>query len=250
MQLREKVFQDRKDAGRVLALTIQASEISCDCQDGIALGLPRGGVPVTYEVAHTLGLPLDIFIVRQLEVPGSEELAMGTVASDGTVAMNSAIIQELRISEEAIRAEVERAKLEIKRQENTYRNGRPPDRIDGRMAILVDDGLAERSGYAARCAGSAAQGAQGDCCGARQPQQIARATNSVTKWTNLFAREYRGRSPPCGPSFGISSRLQMKMSALCCQRPATIRKHCGQLKGASVLMARSRVGSQSNCLTI
>jgi putative phosphoribosyl transferase len=142
MQLREKVFQDRKDAGRVLALTIQASEISCDCQDGIVLGLPRGGVPVAYEVAHTLGLPLDIFVVRKLEVPGLEELAMGTVASDGTVAINSAIIQELRISEEAIRAELERAKLEIKRQENTYRNGRPPARIDGRMAILVDDGLA------------------------------------------------------------------------------------------------------------
>jgi putative phosphoribosyl transferase len=142
MQLREKVFQDRKDAGRVLALTIQASEISCDCQDGIVLGLPRGRVPVAYEVAHTLDLPLDIFVVRKLEVPGLEELAMGTVASDGTVTVNSAIIQELRISEEAIRAEVERAKLEIKRQENTYRNGRPPARIDGRMAILVDDGLA------------------------------------------------------------------------------------------------------------
>jgi putative phosphoribosyl transferase len=99
-------------------------------------------VPVAYEVAHTLGLPVDIFVVRKLEVPGLEELAMGTVASDGTVAMNSAIIQELRISEEAIRAEVERAKREIKRQENTYRNGRPPARIDGRMAILVDDGLA------------------------------------------------------------------------------------------------------------
>jgi putative phosphoribosyl transferase len=142
MRLREKVFRDRRAAGRVLAQTIQASEISCDCQDGIVLGLPRGGVPVAYEVAHTLGLPLDIFVVRKLEVPGLGELAMGMVASDGTVAINSAIVQELRISEEGIEAEVERAKLEIKRRENSYRNGRPPARIEGRMAILVDDGLA------------------------------------------------------------------------------------------------------------
>jgi putative phosphoribosyl transferase len=142
MRLRERAFQDRRDAGRVLARTIQASEISCDCQDGIVLGLPRGGVPVAYEVAHTLGLPLDIFVVRKLEVPSLGELAMGMVASDGTVAINSAIVQELHISEEAIEAEVERAKLEIERRENTYRNGRPPARIEGRMAILVDDGLA------------------------------------------------------------------------------------------------------------
>ena len=142
MRLRERAFQDRRDAGRVLARTIQASGISCDCQDGIVLGLPRGGVPVAYEVAHTLGLPLDIFVVRKLEVPSLGELAMGMVASDGTVAINSAIVQELHISEEAIEAEVERAKLEIERRENTYGNGRPPARIEGRMAILVDDGLA------------------------------------------------------------------------------------------------------------
>jgi predicted phosphoribosyltransferase len=142
MQLREKLFQDRRDAGRVLARTIQASEISCDCQDGVVLGLPRGGVPVAYEVARALGLPLDIFEVRKLEVPGLGELAMGAVASDGTVAINSQIIQEFRITEEAIEAEVERETLEIKRREGAYRDRHPPVRFEGRMAILVDDGLA------------------------------------------------------------------------------------------------------------
>ncbi len=142
MQLREKVFRDRREAGRVLARTIQASEISCDCQDGIVLGLPRGGVPVAYEVARALGLPLDIFVVRKLEVPGLEELAMGAVASDGTVTINSAIVEEFRIREEAIEAEIERETLEIKRRESAYRNGRPAARIEGRMVILVDDGLA------------------------------------------------------------------------------------------------------------
>jgi putative phosphoribosyl transferase len=191
-------------------------------------------------VAHTLGLPLDIFVVRKLEVPGLEELAMGTVASDGTVAINSAIIQKLRISEEAIEAEVERAKLEIKRQENTYRNGRPPARIEGRMAILVDDGLASGASMlpAVRALRPNAR---------KVIVAVPVAANSTcnelrNEVDSLFAREYRGRFTPCGASFGISSRLQMKMSALCCQRPATIRKHCGQLKGASVLMARSRMG--------
>ena len=142
MQLREKMFLDRRDAGRVLARTIQGSEISCDYQDGIVLALPRGGVPVAYEVARVLGLPMDIFVVRKLEVPGLGELAMGAVASDGTIAINSAIIEELRIPEEAIEAEIEREKLEIRRRESAYRNGRPPARIEGRAAILVDDGLA------------------------------------------------------------------------------------------------------------
>ena len=118
MRPRERAFQDRRDAGRVLARTIQASGISCDCQDGIVLGLPRGGVPVAYEVAHTLGLPLDIFVVRKLEVPSLGELAMGMVASDGTVAINSAIVQELHISEEAIEAEVEPLRDDLKRFRN------------------------------------------------------------------------------------------------------------------------------------
>jgi putative phosphoribosyl transferase len=135
-------FQDRRDAGRELARTILASAAGRDCQDGIVLGLPRGGVPVAYEVALALGLPLDIFVVRKLGVPGFGELAMGAVASDGTVATNEAIIHEFRISQEVIDATAERERRELERRERTYRNGRPPAQIKGRLVILVDDGLA------------------------------------------------------------------------------------------------------------
>jgi predicted phosphoribosyltransferase len=135
-------FQDRRDAGHVLARTILASAAGRDYHDGIVLGLPRGGVPVAYEVALALGIPLDIFIVRKLGVPGFGELAMGAVASDGTVAINEAIIHEFRISREVIDATAEREMREIERRERTYRNGRPPAQIQGRLVILVDDGLA------------------------------------------------------------------------------------------------------------
>jgi len=137
-----KEFEDRRDAGRVLARSFLSSEAARDAQDGIVLGLPRGGVPVAYEVARALDLPLDVFIVRKLGVPGFAELAMGAITTDGTVAMNQAVIQEFGITQDAIDAVVEREKLEIERRELAYRNGRPAARIEGRTAILVDDGVA------------------------------------------------------------------------------------------------------------
>ncbi len=137
-----KEFEDRRDAGRVLARSFLSSEAARDAQDGIVLGLPRGGVPVAYEVARALDLPLDVFIVRKLGVPDFAELAMGAITTDGTVAMNQAVIQEFGITQDAIDAVVEREKLEIERRELAYRNGRPAARIEGRTAILVDDGVA------------------------------------------------------------------------------------------------------------
>ncbi len=136
------MFEDRRDAGRALARSFRESEASRDAQDAIVLGLPRGGVPVAYEVAHALDLPLDVFIVRKLGVPGQGELAMGAIASDGTVAINLAVIEEFRIPQDAIGAAAEREKLEIERREVAYRNGRPPARIEGRAVIVVDDGVA------------------------------------------------------------------------------------------------------------
>jgi putative phosphoribosyl transferase len=138
----DKEFEDRRHAGRVLARSFLSSEAARDAQDGIVLGLPRGGVPVAYEVACALDLPLDVFIVRKLGVPGFAELAMGAIASDGTVAMNQAVIQEFGITQDAMDAVAEQEKLEMERRELAYRNGRPPARIEGRMAILVDDGVA------------------------------------------------------------------------------------------------------------
>jgi predicted phosphoribosyltransferase len=136
------VFQDRRDAGRILARSI---EISHDWVDAIVLGLPRGGVPVAFEVALELSLPMDILIVRKLGVPGQEELAMGAVASGGTVVINQLVVHELGISLETIEKAAERERLEIGRRERMYRDGRPSARIEGRTAILIDDGLATGS---------------------------------------------------------------------------------------------------------
>ena len=146
MPCQAELFQDRRDAGRVLARAIQdasqESDMARDWQDGIVLGLPRGGVPVAYEVARALDLPLDILVVRKLGVAGMEELAMGAVASDGTVAINAAVLNEFHIPPEVVDAAAQREKVEIERRERVYRNGRPPARIAGRLVILVDDGLA------------------------------------------------------------------------------------------------------------
>ena len=142
MFLRTEVFQDRKDAGRVLAQAILASGVWHDGQDGVVLGLPRGGVPVAYEVALALHLPLDIVAVRKLGVPGFAELAMGAVAADGVVALNAEIIHEFRIPEEVVDALAKEESQEVERRELAYRNGRLPEPTEGRLAILVDDGLA------------------------------------------------------------------------------------------------------------
>jgi predicted phosphoribosyltransferase len=135
----DMVFEDRRDAGRVLAQALQPLR---GRRDAIVLGLPRGGVPVAYEVACALDLPLDVFIVRKLGVPGQEELAMGAIASGGTVVINSAVVHEFAIPSEVLEAVTKRERLEIERREREYRDGRPPARIEGRTAILVDDGLA------------------------------------------------------------------------------------------------------------
>jgi putative phosphoribosyl transferase len=142
MFLRAELFEDRRDAGRVLGHTILASGVWRGGQDGIVLGLPRGGVPVAYEVALALHLPLDIVVVRKLGVPGFAELAMGAVAADGIVALNAAIIHEFRIPEEVVNAAAKQESQEVERRERAYRNGRPAEPTEGRLAILVDDGLA------------------------------------------------------------------------------------------------------------
>lgn len=140
--LSDMMFQDRRDAGRVLAQAIKASR---DWVDAIVLGLPRGGVPVAFEAAYELSLPLDILVVRKLGVPGQEELAMGAIASGGTVVINQIVVHELGISLETIEEVADQEKVEIERRELAYRDGRPPARIEGRTAILIDDGLATGS---------------------------------------------------------------------------------------------------------
>lgn len=133
------VFEDRRDAGRLLAEALQALR---GRSETIVLALPRGGVPVGFEVARALNLPLDIFIVRKLGVPGQEELAMGAIASGGTVVVNPNVIREFAVSRQVIETVAARESLEIERREREYRGGRSPARIEGRTVIVIDDGLA------------------------------------------------------------------------------------------------------------
>ena len=133
------MFRDRREAGTVLARDVAALP---ELEGGVVLGLPRGGVPVAYEVARACGLPLDVLLVRKLGVPGQEELAMGAIASGGIVVLNRRILHSVHISKETLCAAVERAKQEMERQEREFRGGRAAVQIEGRTVILVDDGLA------------------------------------------------------------------------------------------------------------
>lgn len=133
------IFKDRTVAGLALARLMKDSQ---NWEGSIVLGIPRGGVPVASEVARTLNLPLDIFMARKLGVPGCEELAMGAVASGGIVVVNEAVVQEFDISPETLEVAVQRELSDIERRERIYREERLPARIDGRTAIVIDDGLA------------------------------------------------------------------------------------------------------------
>jgi putative phosphoribosyl transferase len=134
-----RVFRDRTEAGRVLAEQLSAY---ADRPDVIVLALPRGGVPVGYEVAQGLHAPLDVFLVRKLGVPGHEELAMGAVATGGVRVLNEQVVRALHIPEQVIDAVARWELEELARRERLYRGDRPPPDVHGRTVILVDDGLA------------------------------------------------------------------------------------------------------------
>ncbi|GAB4249874.1 MAG: phosphoribosyltransferase [Thermoleophilia bacterium] len=142
MFLGGRQFADRAQAGRELAERLQQF---ADRQDVLVLALPRGGVPVAYEVARSLHVPLDVFIVRKLGVPGHEELAMGAVASGGTRVLNQEVLSYVRVPREEIELATRRELEEVERREKLYRGDRPPPKIEGRTVILVDDGLATGS---------------------------------------------------------------------------------------------------------
>jgi putative phosphoribosyl transferase len=135
-------FFDRADAGRQLAesLTQYAGR-----SDVVVLGLPRGGVPVAHEVARELRVPLDVFLVRKLGVPGRPELAMGAIAEGGVEVLNDDVIHGLTIPQTVVQQVAVRERLELDRRDALYRGGRPHLAIRGRIVILVDDGLATGS---------------------------------------------------------------------------------------------------------
>jgi predicted phosphoribosyltransferase len=131
-------FRDRREAGRFLALKLG----HLAGRDVVVLALPRGGVPVAYEIAKALEAPLDVFTVRKLGVPIYEELAMGAIASGGIRVLNEDVIRELDITQPMIDAVMAEEERELQRREAEYRCERDPLEVAGRLAILVDDGLA------------------------------------------------------------------------------------------------------------
>ena len=133
------LFRDRRDAGRALAARLGAY---AGRPDVAVLGLPRGGVPVAFEVARALRAPLDVFLVRKLGLPGNEERGFGAIASGGVRVLNEDMVRTLGLSQEVIEAVTAAELREFERRERAYRGDRPPVAVRGLTAILVDDGLA------------------------------------------------------------------------------------------------------------
>ncbi len=149
-------FQDRYEAGRRLA---EALGSSAGRSDVLVVALPRGGVPVGYEVARALGAPLDVMQVRKLGVPGHEELAMGAIASGGVRIVSEDVVEALRIPERVIATVAAAETQELERRERIYREGRLFPELRGRTVILVDDGLATGSTMRAAAAALRSMGA-------------------------------------------------------------------------------------------
>jgi putative phosphoribosyl transferase len=169
------IFQDRTEAGHLLASALRQY---AHRDDVIVLALPRGGVPVGFEVARELAAPLDVFIVRKLGVPGQEELAIGAIASGGKRVLNSDIVDALAIPPETIDAITRREAVELERREREFRGDRPPLDIRGKTVILVDDGLA--TGSSMRAAISALRAKEPARIVVAVPVAAATTGNSLT----------------------------------------------------------------------
>ncbi len=134
-----RMFRDRREAGRVLADELTSYR---DNDDVLVFGLARGGVPVAWEIAAALHVPLDVFLVRKLGVPRWSELAMGALASGGGVVMNDNVVSSLHITDEQVREVIDSETAELARREHAYRGGRPIADPRGKIVIVVDDGIA------------------------------------------------------------------------------------------------------------
>ncbi len=151
------LYSDRRDAGRALA---RALVRFADRPDVLVLALPRGGVPVAFEVATALRSPLDVFLVRKLGMPGHEEYAMGAIASGGVRVVEEALVRRFEIPFAVVERIVEREERELRRRERAYRGDRPPVELAGMTAILVDDGLATGSSMRAAVEAARRRGAR------------------------------------------------------------------------------------------
>jgi len=148
-------FEDRADAGRRLAALLVADPPP----DPVVLGLPRGGVPVAAEVARALAAPLDVLVVRKVGVPWHEEVAMGAVGEEGAAVRNPDVVRAAGVDEQTLRAAERRERAEVERRARLFRRGRAPEPLDGRTALIVDDGIATGATVRAACAIARARGA-------------------------------------------------------------------------------------------
>jgi predicted phosphoribosyltransferase len=136
------IFRDRSEAGRRLALSLREY---ANRDDVVVLALPRGGVPVAYEIAKALNAPLDVFVVRKVGMPWHEELAIGALASGGVRLLNEELIDAYQVDRRDVDRILRREEAELERREQLYRSGRPFPDLQGKTVILVDDGLATGS---------------------------------------------------------------------------------------------------------
>ena len=141
--MRDRRFRDRRDAGRQLGEEVRRRYGTRS--DALVLALPRGGVPVAFEVAQAIDAPLDVFIVRKLGFPGHEELAMGAIASGGVRVLNDEVLRYSPVPQRAIDEATAREQQELERRERSYRGTRPPLDVTSRTVFVVDDGLATGS---------------------------------------------------------------------------------------------------------
>lgn len=175
------MFADRMEAGRLLGEQLRnLDQWACEDAATVVLALPRGGVPVGYEVAKAIGAPLDVFVVRKLGVPMQRELAMGAIASGGVCVMNDPILRALQITQKQIGEAVANETRELQRRELAYRGDRPPLDLADRCVLLVDDGAA--TGYTMRAAVQALR--------QRAPKQIIVAVPVAAQSTREQLRQY------------------------------------------------------------
>lgn len=175
------MFADRIEAGQRLGATLHdfiAQE--CAGEQPVVLALPRGGVPIGYQVAKALGAPLDVFLVRKLGAPTQPELAMGAIASGGVRVINQQVVSALHIAPQQIEETAERETRELERREHAYRGNRAPVDVAGKCALLVDDGVA--TGYTMRAAVEALR--------QLQPKQIVVAVPVAAKETCLELKRH------------------------------------------------------------
>ncbi|PAV13414.1 phosphoribosyl transferase [Methanosarcina spelaei] len=171
------LFKDRVDAGKKLAKELSKY---ANRSDVLILALPRGGVPVAFEVAKELNVRMDVFIVRKLGVPGNEELAMGAISSDNIRVLNEDVVRSFQIPERIINMVSENELKELERRERAYRGDRPKPEISGSTVILIDDGLA--TGATMRAAAAAIK--------TKNPAKIVVAVPTGARDTcELFVRE-------------------------------------------------------------